>query len=122
MRSSSLALGAFLLAIGIAAGAFGTHGLRGRLSPEALALWDTAVRYLWLGGLGLALNGLAAERRPSRLHVPAATSLLAGTVIFSGTVATLALGGPRWLGAVTPVGGVLLIGGFVLLGIASLRR
>jgi len=122
MRSSSLALGSFLLAAGVAGGAFGAHGLRGHLSPESLALWDTAVRYLWVGGLGLALVGLAAQTRPVRLHSSAAACLLVGTLVFSGTVAALALGGPRWLGAVTPVGGVLLIAGFVLLGAASLRR
>jgi uncharacterized membrane protein YgdD (TMEM256/DUF423 family) len=122
MRSSSLASGSFLVAAGVAGGAFGAHGLRGHLSPESLALWDTAVRYLWVGGLGLALVGLAAQARPARLHSAAAACLLVGTLVFSGTVAALALGGPRWLGAVTPVGGVLLIAGFVLLGAASLRR
>ncbi len=122
MRSSSLALGAFLVAAGVAGGAFGAHGLRSHLSAESLTLWDTAMRYLWLGGLGLALVGLAAQARPARLHATSAACLLAGTLVFSGTVAALALGGARWLGAVTPVGGALLIAGFVLFGAASLRR
>ncbi|MES1254393.1 MAG: DUF423 domain-containing protein, partial [Acidobacteriota bacterium] len=31
--------------LGVAAGAFGAHGLRGRLSPDMLGVFETAVRY-----------------------------------------------------------------------------
>ena len=37
--------GAVLGGLGVAIGAFGAHGLRGRLSPEMLAVFETGVRY-----------------------------------------------------------------------------
>jgi uncharacterized membrane protein YgdD (TMEM256/DUF423 family) len=113
-----LAGGAACCALSVGAGAFGAHGLRARLAPEALALWETAARYLLYAGLGAAVAGLAAPRRGALLG---AACLLAGGLLFSLTVGALALGGPRWLGAVTPLGGLLLIAGFLALAWAGLR-
>ena len=42
----------------MAGGAFGAHTLAGRLEPHALALWETAARYLMYGGFALILAGL----------------------------------------------------------------
>ncbi len=121
MQHAALWLGPLLSALAVVAGAFGAHGLKARLSREALALWETAARYLMYCGLGLTLLGLAARQAPRPGLGWAAAGLLAGGLVFSGTVAALALGGPRWLGAVTPVGGLLLIAGFVLFAVAALR-
>ena len=38
-------IGALAGVAGVGLGAFGAHGLRGRLSPEMLAVFETAVRY-----------------------------------------------------------------------------
>ena len=109
---AALWIGPLLCAVSIAAGAFGAHGLEGRLGARELDLWETSARYLMYGGLGLTLLGLASRLDPSGGYRAAGICLLVGSLIFSGTVAALALGGPRWLGAVTPIGGVLLILGF----------
>lgn len=119
MERTWLILGAFGAALAVAGGAFGAHGLRGRLDTESLALWETAARYLMYGALGLLALGASAPRLGSAA-APAGWCLVVGTVIFSSTVATLALGGPRWLGAVTPLGGLLIILGFVLFGVAAM--
>ena len=111
-----------MLAIAVAAGAFGAHALRSRLDVASLAVWETAVRYLALGGLGLLATGLAARTRPSRGWTLAGTCLSTGALVFSSTLATLALGGPRWLGMVTPLGGLLLIVGFLAMALAAARR
>lgn len=116
-----VAAGAFGCALAIVAGAFGAHGLKGRLDAEAMELWQTAARYLMYGSLGLVLLGLAASRLPRRGFDAAALALAVGMVVFSGTVAALALGGPRWLGAVTPLGGLLMIAGFLLFAWTALR-
>lgn len=116
-----LASGAVLVAAAIAAGAFGAHGLETRLAPRALALWETAVRYLVYGGFGLIATGLAERLGSGRGTTLAGALLFAGSLIFSGTVGALALGAPRWLGVVTPVGGGLLIAGFFALAWAALR-
>ena len=122
VRRTWFALGARRLAVAVGGGAFGAHALRSRLDAPSLALWETAVRYLALGGTALLVLGVAGHAHPDRAWTPAGVCLSAGALVFSGTVAALALGGPRWLGAVTPAGGVLLIVGFLAMGLAALRR
>jgi uncharacterized membrane protein YgdD (TMEM256/DUF423 family) len=121
MQNAALYLGPLMCALAVGAGAFGAHGLAERLDERALALWETAARYLMYGGLGMTLLGIVGRQWPRPGFEGAAWSLLLGVVVFSGTVAVLALGGPRWLGAVTPVGGVLLIAGFLLFSWTALR-
>ena len=116
-----IGVGASVCALAVLAGAFGAHGLKARLDPGALELWETAARYFMYSGFGLIAVGLAASAMEKPLHA-AGGSLLAGSLVFSGTVAILALGGPRWLGAITPLGGLLMIAGFVLLAVAALGR
>ena len=60
-RSSSvdrtfLLVGALAGVVGVALGAFGAHGLRGRLSPEMLAAFETGVRYHMYHALALLLT------------------------------------------------------------------
>ncbi|MBM3984577.1 MAG: DUF423 domain-containing protein [Planctomycetes bacterium] len=115
---NALLAGALLGAAGVAAGAFGAHGLRERLSAEALDWWETGARYQLVHALALLAVGLLARQRGAPL--PLATHLLAwGTVVFSGTLYVLALGGPRWLGAVTPLGGAALIAGWLALALTA---
>ena len=121
MQITFLGLGGVLCALAIAGGAFGAHGLAERLAARELALWETAARYLFYGGLGLALVGLAAGQLPRESFTASGWCLLAGSLVFSATVALLALGGPRSLGAVTPIGGVLMILGFALFAWTALR-
>jgi len=116
-----IAIGALGCAVSVAAGAFGAHGLRARLDTEALALWETAARYLMYSCLGLLAIGLY-ERLSGEGGAGLAPALLAfGVLVFSGTVGILALGGPRWLGAVTPLGGLLMIVGLVLFAWTAMR-
>lgn len=127
-----ITVGALYCALAIVAGAFGAHGLKSRLDVDALALWETAARYLMYSGVGIVLIGLArlqARQDHDVQQVPkawrgfdiAAAMLCVGAIIFSGTVGVLALGGPRWLGAVTPLGGLLLVLGFVIFGAKAWR-
>ncbi len=115
-----LAVGLACCAASVVAGAFGAHGLASRLDAPALALWETAARYLMYGGFGVSLIGLASRVLGQPLTA-AGACLLSGSLIFSLTVFALALGSPRWLGAVTPIGGLLMIVGFVLFAIAAWR-
>ena len=115
---NALVAGAFLGAAGVAAGAFGAHGLRERLSAEALGWWETGARYQLVHALALVGAGLLARQRGAPL--PLATHLLLwGTLVFSGTLYAMALGAPRWLGAVTPLGGAALVAGWLALALAA---
>jgi len=97
-----LAAGCLLAGLGVAAGAFGAHALEGRLSPDDLAVFDTAARYHMLHALGIILLGLAAARWPGARWRHPGTLMLGGVAVFSGTLYALALSGIGWLGAITP--------------------
>ena len=115
---NAIVAGAVLGAAGVAAGAFGAHGLKERLSPEALGWWETASRYQLVHALALVLTGLLERQRGLPLALPALLFLL-GTLVFSGTLYAMALGAPRWFGAITPLGGAALIGGWIALALAA---
>jgi uncharacterized membrane protein YgdD (TMEM256/DUF423 family) len=121
MDRTFLALGAISAAISVAAGAFGAHGLRARLAPELLVVFETGARYQMYHALGLGLAAWAASRAPGAAASWAGWLFVAGTVIFSGSLYALALTGVRALGAVTPLGGVAFIAGWIALAVAALR-
>lgn len=97
-------------ALGVMAGAFGAHALRGMVTEARLETWETAARYHLIHAVVLVVLSLIPTLRPltSRL-------ILAGMFIFSGSLYTLVLSDVPWLGAITPIGGVLLIAGWLSL-------
>ena len=115
------ALGAASGFVGVAAGAFGAHGLKARLTPELLAVFDTAARYQMIHALALLAVAWAIARWPGRAAVASGWCFVAGTLIFSGSLYLLALTGVRGLGAITPVGGVLFLCVWLLLALAAWR-
>jgi uncharacterized membrane protein YgdD (TMEM256/DUF423 family) len=109
-------------ALGVALGAFGAHALRGRLSPDLLAIFETGVRYQVYHALALIAVVVAIGRWPaSSLPVAAGWLFVAGIFVFSGSLYLLALTGQRWLGAITPLGGVAFLGGWLSLMIVAWR-
>lgn len=116
-----LAVAAFLLAIAVAAGAFGAHALKNTLSADRLETWQTAVQYHAWHALGLMLIALIGTQFQIVVTWPASL-ILAGILIFSGSLYVLCLSGISWLGAVTPIGGVAFIAGWIMLGIQALKN
>jgi uncharacterized membrane protein YgdD (TMEM256/DUF423 family) len=111
-------LGAASAFVAVAAGAFGAHSLRGRLSPDLLAVFETAVRYQMYHALGLLAVAWAATRWTSGSIQWVGWLFLIGTILFSGSLYALSLTGIRWLGAITPLGGLAFLGGWILLAIS----
>ncbi|MEX1361768.1 MAG: DUF423 domain-containing protein [Nannocystaceae bacterium] len=111
----ALVAGAVLGLLGVAAGAFGTHGLRGTVSVRDLEIWQTGAHYQQLHAVLLVIIGVST-RAPSRALAVAAALLTVGVLVFSGTLYAMVLGGPRILGAVTPLGGLCLMTGWASLG------
>ena len=116
------ALGSASALVAVAAGAFGAHGLRARLSPDLLAVFETAARYQMYHALALLAVGWAVTRWPGPWPVRAGWLFAVGTLLFSGSLYALALSGMRWLGAVTPLGGLAFIAGWTCLLLGMLRR
>lgn len=111
--------GGLLLAAGVVAGAFGAHGLRGRLEPQLLEAFETAVRYQLIHAALLVVVGLTAGR-PTALDY-AAGAWLAGILLFSGSLYLMTLAGIRGIGMVTPIGGLAFIVGHLLLAWGAWR-
>lgn len=119
--SRFFAVAACVLALGVAAGAFGAHGLKAMLTPEMLAIWETAARYHLIHGLGLFAVAYADDRGVGRTARLAGLLLLGGLVLFSGSLYGYALTGARGLAMITPLGGLCFIGGWVTLGVGAWR-
>lgn len=112
-------IGAVLAAIGVALGAFGAHGLRAKLEPRLLEIWQTGVEYHMYHALGLILLGLLLSWAPSGALINWSGGLmLAGILFFSGSLYLLVLTGLGWLGAITPLGGLSFIIAWLLLAAA----
>ena len=117
-----LLLGALACMLAVLLGAFGAHALRGKLTADLLAIYQTAVQYHFWHALGLLAIGIVA------MHLPASAPLkwagwlmLTGIVIFSGSLYLLAITGVRWLGAITPIGGTAFIASWALFAFAIAR-
>ena len=115
-----LLLGSLSAFSGVALGAFGAHGLKNKVAPEMLNVWETGVLYHLIHALGLILVGILCSLMPDvPLVRNAGWSILLGTVLFSGSLYLLVLTGVKPLGMVTPLGGVAFLVGWVLLAIAA---
>ena len=114
-------LGSLGMALAVICGAFGAHGLRDRLTPELLAVWETAARYQVYHSLALFAVDLMplTLRRASPAIQAAGWLFLAGMVLFCGSLYALALSGRRWLGAITPLGGLAWILAWLVLAYAA---
>jgi uncharacterized membrane protein YgdD (TMEM256/DUF423 family) len=108
-------LGCVSAGVAVALGAFAAHGLRQRLSPEMLAVFETGARYQMYHALALLAAGLAHARWPTPAITLAGWLFLLGTLVFSGSLYALTLTGHRWLGAITPLGGVAFLAGWAAL-------
>lgn len=109
------AIGSTFAGIAVAAGAFGAHGLEGRIEPRMLEVFNTAAKYQMFHALALLAIAWAVTRWPNARLEIGGWLLTAGTLVFSGSLYLMVLTDARWLGAVTPVGGVLMIAGWAVL-------
>jgi uncharacterized membrane protein YgdD (TMEM256/DUF423 family) len=120
MDKTFLLLGAVAAFLAVALGAFGAHGLRGRLSPEMLAVFQTGVQYHMSHALALILVSGIMGRMSGWLIQTAGWCFVAGIVFFSGSLYLLAVTGITILGAVTPIGGLLFLAGWACLAFAAI--
>ncbi len=112
-------MGAALAGLAVALGAFGAHGLKKIVPPEAVDTFQTGVQYQMIHALALILAGILVEKFSSRFLSYAAICFGLGILLFSGSLylltylkatSTIGLGG--W-GLITPVGGLAFILGWV---------
>ena len=104
-------VGALVMGAGVLIGAFGAHGLSAQLSEYQKAIYQTAVHYQFIHGLGLLFLGLTPWQH--RLVLWITTSFIVGIILFSGSLYAIALSAPKILGVITPIWGVLFVLGWL---------
>lgn len=114
-------VGAINALLSVACGAFGAHGLEGKLSEHYLEVWETACRYQMYHGLGIILLGVLKQMTGIQLFGTAGWVMLIGIILFSGSLFVLATSGIKILGAITPIGGVFFIASWVMVIVATLK-
>ncbi|MBE9054480.1 MULTISPECIES: DUF423 domain-containing protein [Sphaerospermopsis] len=121
MTQIFLTIAAIFGGLSVAAGAFGAHALREKVSERMLEIFDTGARYQMYHALALFLVAILI----SRFETPPITLLFSGwlfiigVVIFSGSLYAITFSGIKSLGAIAPLGGVSLMAGWGALAITA---
>jgi uncharacterized membrane protein YgdD (TMEM256/DUF423 family) len=112
---------------GVVLGAFGAHGLKGVLTADQLASYETGVRYQLLHAVVLLVVATLLPRTDALLLHWAGYLFISGIILFSVSIYLLALRNQlgittwQWLGPITPLGGLCLIAGWLTLAIWAIR-
>jgi len=107
--------------LAVALGAFGAHGLEGRISEKSIAIWEKAVHYQMFHTTALLVTGLLMLKYQATSLTAAGWAFFIGIVIFSGSLYIYATTSIKAFAIVTPLGGVSFLVGWVLLGIATMK-
>src|SRR3546814_11868829 len=79
------------------------------ITPDMLSVWQTAVLYQLIHGLGMLVIAALGSRFASPLLSLSGSVMFAGILIFSGSLYALVLTNTKWLGAITPIGGAAFL-------------
>ncbi len=109
--------GSIFMALAVAFGAFGAHGLKSIVTKEMLVIFHTGVEYQFYHAIGLFCVAFVANFSETKQVKIAGYSMVIGICIFSGSLYAMTLTGIKMFGAITPVGGVAFILAWILLAI-----
>lgn len=117
-----LILGSLNAFLAVALGAFGAHGLEGKLSERLLEVYKTGVQYQMFHALGLIVVALltAPLQQTATIHW-AGWLMFIGIVLFSGSLYLLSMTGIGSLGAITPLGGVAFLAAWLLVMVSAFK-
>ena len=121
MERIILMLGALFAFMGVAAGAFGAHVLKERISADMLGVFEVGVRYQMYHALALIATAWMYTKGPSAIVTTSAWCFAIGIIIFSGSLYLLSLSGLKWFGAITPLGGLAFLTGWACMAWAAWR-
>jgi uncharacterized membrane protein YgdD (TMEM256/DUF423 family) len=104
----------------VALDAFAAHGLKARLTPALLPVFETAVRYQIYHALVLFAVAWAWTRWRHRAIGAAGVLFVSGIVLFCGSIYLRALTG-LGIPGLTPIGGTALLIGWLCLTVGAWR-
>ncbi len=111
-----LTIASIMMALAIAIGAFGAHGLKSMVDESLLKVYNTGVQYHFYNTLGLFAASFIIYLKPQVKRVVIASWLIfLGTIIFSFSLYFLVILDMPKLGMITPIGGTLQIIAWLLL-------
>ncbi len=121
MHKGFLKTAAIFGALTVVLGAFAAHTIKSLISTEALAVFETGVRYQMYHSIALFITGLLYKEFPVKSIVIAGKLFIIGIVVFSGSlylltyIKTIEATSFLWIGAITPFGGMAFIVAWLLL-------
>jgi uncharacterized membrane protein YgdD (TMEM256/DUF423 family) len=128
MHKGFIRTAAILGLLAVTLGAFGAHGLKQLVPAEAVATFETGVRYQFYHALALLAVAILFEKFPVTQLRYAGICFITGVVLFSGSLYALTLlnatgnVGLRSIGIITPIGGLFFIAGWLLLFLGIGKR
>ncbi|SFX46075.1 Uncharacterized membrane protein YgdD, TMEM256/DUF423 family [Thermoactinomyces sp. DSM 45891] len=118
-----LLLGSLNMALSIALGAFGAHGLKGKVAEKMIANWNTGAHYHMIHALGMLIVGILLSKvQDSGMLTTSGWLMLVGVVLFSGSLYVMAVTGVTKLGAITPIGGLAFIMAWILMAAVAYKQ
>ncbi|MES1223924.1 MAG: DUF423 domain-containing protein [Bacteroidota bacterium] len=129
MNKNLIATAAILGALSVALGAFAAHKLRDMLPADAVAVFETGVRYQFYHTFAILSVAILSERFPGKWIRWAGNCFVAGIILFSGSLYALTVlriaestGINRFVGIITPFGGLFFIIGWLLLFVSVSKK
>lgn len=125
MKKTILGTACLLGLLAVMFGAFGAHGLKNLVDADAVATFETGVRYQMYHAFFLLIVGLIPDNSINSKK-PIFISTVIGVALFSFSIYLLALNDLlqfnfKVIGFVTPIGGLFLIMAWALLGYGVLK-
>ena len=116
-----LFMAGFFGATGVAAGAFGAHALGASVTPERLAVWETAAQYHLIHAVVLLVLATRTTGA-SALERWVVAGFTLGVLLFSFSLYALVLTDVSRFAMITPVGGSLLMLSWLAISWHALSR
>jgi uncharacterized membrane protein YgdD (TMEM256/DUF423 family) len=115
MQKTYAIIAVFSALIANALGAFGTHVLKGSITPSYLAVFQTGVQYQFYHSLALLLTALFLFHIRNKWITASGIAFIGGIIVFSGSLYLLTITELKWLGVITPLGGLSFLIAWILL-------
>ncbi|MFZ4261125.1 DUF423 domain-containing protein [Sphingobacterium sp. HJSM2_6] len=127
MNKQIILMASFFGLLAVILGAFGAHGLEGKISDKQLETWETANQYHFYHTLALLFLSTFSRAKSQSIKVSFIFFSI-GIVLFSGSLYLLSvrnllgIENIAMIGPITPLGGVCFIIGWVALFIAAIKH
>lgn len=107
--------------IAVALGAFGAHGLEGKISEKMLKTWEKAVNYQMFHTMALFVVGILMGKVTGGNMTASGWMFFIGILLFSGSLYVYSVTSIKTFAMITPLGGLSFLVGWILLGYGVMK-